>query len=138
MLNQNRVYFDTNIFIYLVEGIEKYQTLSNHFLNNSSQVTTSELTLSECLVKPKMNHNKELEDFYIQMIFYNSLVESIPINRDILVKSSEVRAKYGIKHFDAIHIATAIQSGCSSIVTNDKQFKSIEEIDVLYLDDFLD
>ena len=137
MLKKNKVYFDTNIFVYLVEGIEIYQSLSRYFLNRNSEIITSELTISECLVKPKMSNNKELEDLYIQIIFYNSLVESIAVSKEILIKSAEVRSKYKIKPFDAIHIATAIQSGCSSIFTNDKQFKVIEGIEVVYLSDFL-
>lgn len=137
----NYIYFDTNIFVYFIEGVSKYQSLSSHFFDSicslDSQVITSDLTICECLVQPKISNNKELEDFYIKMIFYNTSVRSIPISKEILIKSAEVRAKYRIKAFDAIHIATAIVSGCSSIVTNDKQFKMIEELKILYLDDFL-
>ncbi len=135
------LYFDTNVFIYVFEGVEKYQSLAGDFFNvlkgRNHQIVTSTLTIVECLVKPKKDKNQDLENVYMQAILFNSYVQCQQISTEILIKSSEIRADYQVKLFDTIHIATAIQSGCSSIVTNDRQFKSIQEVGVLYLDDFL-
>ncbi len=137
----NLLYFDTNIFIYAIEEVGKYENLANQFLEyldtGVNGMITSSLTLAECLVKPKRDKDKKLEEIYMQAILFNSYIQCKPINTEILIKSSEIRAEHQIKLFDAIHIATAIQSGCSSIVTNDKQFKVIEGLEILYLEDFL-
>ncbi len=137
----DKIYFDTNIFIYVIEEIEInefsiYQFFSS-LLKDGHQIITSELTISECLVQPKKLNDQVLEEIYLNFLVDNENVLLVKPNMGIWILASEIKAKYSFKLPDAIHIATAIQSGCSSIVTNDRQFKSIEEIDVLYLDDFL-
>ena len=57
------VYFDTNIFIYAIDGYEEYQALLQNIFEyiskNKMLVITSELTLAECLVKPMKDNNQE-------------------------------------------------------------------------------
>jgi len=51
-----KAYFDTNLFIYLIEKYPvhemKVTELLQHLDAIGSQIMTSELTLAECLVKP--------------------------------------------------------------------------------------
>ena len=62
-------------------------------------------------------------------------VEVIPADKNIALKAAEIRAKYkGFKPLDAIHLATAILSGCSSFITNDKQLRQSEEIPVFTME----
>ena len=45
-------------------------------------------------------------------------------------------SKYkGIKGMDSIHLATAIVYGCDVFLTNDKQLKQVQEINVLLVDE---
>lgn len=52
----SRVYFDTNCFIYVVEGIERYRAVLEPLMNAvaAGEITgvTGEITLAEVLVKP--------------------------------------------------------------------------------------
>jgi len=44
--------------------------------------------------------------------------------------------KLNLKLIDSIHYFSAINTGCRYFITNDTQFKSTPEMQVLYLSDF--
>ena len=58
----------------------------------------------------------------------------VDVNREISIKAAELRASYYKKNkcelsfLDCIHIASAILTKCSKIVTGDKEFLRIKEI----------
>lgn len=49
----------------------------------------------------------------------------IPLTIDISIAAARLRAIHGLRTPDAIHIATALESKSSGIITNDKDFKKI-------------
>jgi predicted nucleic acid-binding protein len=58
------------------------------------------------------------------------------INRPIADLTSTIRAKYpSIKNFDALQIATAVDSNCSVFLTNDKKLKVVEELSISLIED---
>jgi len=60
-------------------------------------------------------------------------------NRDIARKTAQIRAAYNLRPADALHIATAINSGGTAWICNDKQLRRLSDIlDVFILDDFLE
>lgn len=60
VITGSRVYLDTNIFIYAVEGYPKFQpelnVLFEAFDDGTLKAITSELTLAEVLVKPLIDN----------------------------------------------------------------------------------
>jgi predicted nucleic acid-binding protein len=135
-----RIYLDANVFIYLLEGYPAYvQVLTELFsLIDSSelQAVTSELTLAETLVKPKMDDNTDLQQAYQDMFLTTSLLEVVPISTEILIEAATLRAKNRqIKLPDAIHAATAYVNQCQAFITNDKSLKGIPDIKVIMLSD---
>jgi predicted nucleic acid-binding protein len=91
------------------------------------------LTVAEYSVKPKiLKDTKAIDDFKDFLNALGCSIEAIDLN--IAEFSAEIRAKYThIKAFDAIQIATAILSGCTKFVTNDKQLKQIEELEIVII-----
>lgn len=55
-ISGSRIYLDTNIFIYAIEGYPEYQSiltsLFSLFDEGTYSAVTSELTLAEVLIKP--------------------------------------------------------------------------------------
>ena len=100
------------------------------------EVITSELTLLETLVLPIRKKNDVLIDTYNDL-FANSQIKLIPIDTLILKKATELRAHQNFKTPDAIHAATAINSGCDYLIANDNGFRRLENIEVIILGDFL-
>jgi predicted nucleic acid-binding protein len=65
LIKGERVYFDTNIWIYAFEGFSEYKVHISRLFSNIDEglfrAVTSELTLAEILVKPLLEKNIELQ-----------------------------------------------------------------------------
>src|SRR4051794_32699999 len=81
-------------------------------------VVTSEVTLLEVLVKPLQVGNAELADLFRNVLLASTL-RCLPISLSILEAAASLRAAHRLKAPDAIHAATAIQSGAILFLTND-------------------
>jgi predicted nucleic acid-binding protein len=122
-----RVYFDTNVFIYLVEGYVDFET-SLHDIRDSihhqeAEIFTSELTLSEVLVVPFRSNNTEFVNIYRQFIEDSGAFNLIPTTREAYIRASLFRAQMRLKMADAIHVATAVECGSDIFVSNDTGLK---------------
>ena len=121
------VYFDTNVFIYIIDGYEEYQELLSNLLHyiakNKILVITSELTLAKCLVKPIKDGNQKAIEQFKKHIQTSDFLKVKPVSREILINSASIRNQLGLKLPDAIHMATAINQDCKTFVTNDQKLR---------------
>ncbi|MER0239140.1 type II toxin-antitoxin system VapC family toxin [Fulvimarina sp. MAC8] len=138
-MSKRRLYLHTNIFIAGVEQAgPRAIRLFDPIAAGSVKVVTSEITLSETLVKPLELLREEVALIYTRFFADDTGVESIPVSRSILLRSAEIRARAGGKLPDAIHVATAPDSGCEIVVSNDRKMPlldplrrmALEELDV--------
>ncbi|MDQ7025024.1 MAG: PIN domain-containing protein [Anaerolineae bacterium] len=98
-------------------------------------VITASLTLTEVLMKPIQAKNRRLQREYRDLLLNTKNVSTIAIDTIIATKAAELRAKYNLKTPDALHVASAIVSGCDAFLTNDDGIKRVTEITILILDD---
>jgi predicted nucleic acid-binding protein len=118
------VYLDTNIFIMAYEANDKFSELLSEIFakvdgQNNARFATSELTLSELLVRP-IRENDEAVRQYEDLIAPSDWLNVFPAGKSILIAAAALRAKNSnLKLPDAIHVATAIHAKCSHILTND-------------------
>jgi predicted nucleic acid-binding protein len=126
-IKDRRVYFDTNVFIYLVEGYAAFQTslseIRESLLHQEAEIFTSELTLCEVLVVPFRSNNIEVVNTYRQLIEESGAFTLLPTKRETYIRASLIRAQMGLKMADAIHMATAVEYGCEVFVSNDTSLK---------------
>lgn len=124
-----RVYLDTNIIIYIVEGFPAYldqmQALMAAVNTGEVVAVTSELTLAETLVKPLKDHQPALQQAYKFILTSTPTLEVTLVSRGILEDAAQLRADSKLQLPDAIHLATALQYQCDSFLTNDIAFKSL-------------
>lgn len=122
------IYFDTNVFIYAIEGHEShYQWLAELFeyiASKQMMVITSDLTLAECLVKPIKDNNEAAIEGFKHYLQSSESMQMCQITREILVRSAQVRSELNLKLPDAIHMATAIEHACQVFVSHDKKLKA--------------
>jgi predicted nucleic acid-binding protein len=137
LIKGDRVYLDANIWIYASEGVSDYsQSLSALFEAVDAgllKLVTSELSLAEILVRPIKEGNVLEQETYTEAITSTDGSTSIPINREILIRAAGIRANTKLKLPDAIHAATAINAGCTTFLTNDKQFRTVQDLYVLLI-----
>ncbi len=138
----NRIYLDTNVFIYALEGYSLYAgelaVLFAGIDEGTIQAVTSQLTLAETLVKPLMMGDLGRQALYEQAIRSRAALHVADIDRDILVEAARLRATTGLKLPDAVHAATARRANCTVIVTNDARFRVVSGIDVVLLSEVID
>ncbi len=128
-LQQKITYFDTSIFVYSVENNQEFGSICQELMlgleNNQLNAITSELTLSEALVFPFRNAHLETQRKYQEIIETSGSLLVVPIVRHILIRAAELRAgQPSLKTPDAIHLATALETGCEVFLTNDTRIKS--------------
>ena len=137
-----RVYFDANIIIYLIEGFPLYQKLINDvqlILENDDFVAyTSELSICESLIKPFKVKADNTASLFRTFLEESGCFSMIAIDRDILIKSAHIAASTAMKTPDAIHIATAMASGCDLFLSNDKNIRMPESLEKILPADYLD
>lgn len=132
-----RVYLDTNIIIYAVEGYEAHAARIKFLLQGMTEGTvtavTSDLGLAEVLVKPKRDRNQKLEEVYRQFLLPTESFRNIAVSREILEAAAGIRANSALKLPDAIHFASAIDQDCDSFLTNDERFAGMTGLKVVLL-----
>ena len=133
------VYVDTSTVIYRVEGLEPFATASlpawDALQEGSCRVLTSDLTLLEVLVRPLRDGNARLVELHRKILTETEGLESIGIVRDILEMAAGLRAGHRLKTPDSIHAATAIHSGATLFLTNDRDFTKIPGLNVAIIGD---
>jgi predicted nucleic acid-binding protein len=120
----SRIFFDTNLFIYLledggdrgkrvVEMVERISERRDHLL-------TSTLTLAEVLVKPLAVGDLAWADKY-EKLFNTPGVSLLPFDRGAARIYAEIRRDKSVKPPDAIQLACAAHAGCDLFITNDER-----------------
>ncbi|MFQ6064322.1 MAG: type II toxin-antitoxin system VapC family toxin [Candidatus Bathyarchaeia archaeon] len=128
---------DTVAFIYHLEENHMYLPFTNVLFemveNGIIKGVTSVITVMEILVKPKKERNEQaIQEYkFILQTFPNLKIK--PIDFHTAEKAAELRAKYGIKPPNAIHLAAALTERANAFVTNDEKLKQVEEIETIVM-----
>ena len=119
----SRIFWDTNIFIYLLEGSgewsDKAAQLRARMLARGDQLITSTFTLAEVLVKPLENGNTELCNRYEEAILATALVQAFDISA--AKTYAMLRRDRALRPPDAIQLACAAAAGTDLFITNDRR-----------------
>ncbi len=129
-LRGKRVYFDANIFIYLLEGHREFWSqifiIEQLLLNGHMEVVTSDLTYTEILPLPaRMGDERAMQ----RIVTYLSAFETLPITREITIHAGILRGETGMKSPDALHVAAALHGQCQTLITNDAGLKTPKQLD---------
>ena len=123
-----RVYLDSAPIIYIVENIAPYTAQLRQRLSESETVQVcSDLTRLECRVKPVKDGNQALVTAF-ERYLSEIVSEVVPLSRGVIDYATDLRAHYGFKTPDAIHLAAAVLSGCDVFLTNDQRLRRCTEI----------
>ena len=134
------VYLDTNGFIYSVERIEPYRALLEPMWQQARArafaIVSNEIIVLETLVKP-LREGDMVVEMLLRSLFDASEVTLVPATRSLWEDAARPRAETGLKTPDALHAATALRAGCALFITNDTDFRRVQELPIVVLDDLL-
>lgn len=141
LLKGNRIYLDTNIWIYALEDVAEYResltALFEAARERSLMIITSELMLAKTLVTSVKAGDTAKQKAYTEAITATNSTNAVPVSRSILLEAARIRGSTKLKLPDAIHAATAIASECTTFLTNDKQFRTVEGLHTLLMSQIL-
>jgi len=123
-------YLDACCFIYMTEGVPDWRSAVAGRLGAlpaSTGLMTSRISRLECRSKPMRG-----QDFAL-LARYDALFATIRIaevTAAAIERATELRARYGFRAPDAIHLATAIEDGAHVFLTGDAALARCADIAV--------
>jgi len=117
----SRVFWDTNLFIYLLEGsgerARRVVSLRERMLARGDQLYTSALTLGEILVKPAEAGDTTLQQEYEQTLSAGAVI--VPFDQPAARAYAVIRRDRNTRPPDAIQLACAVSARVDLFITND-------------------
>ena len=135
-----KVFWDTNLFIYLwedSENTEKVIQLADQYSANGDELCTSTLSLGEILVKPFTDGKLEQVEAYVRLF---QEIEIVPFGQKEAITFARLHSQFpSLKPPDAIQLSCALESGAANFVTNDNRLNSLdlEQMTILSLEEAL-
>lgn len=123
-----RLYLDAAPVIYVVEQVTPFFPVVDARLSATGIVrVASDLTRLECRVKPVREENADLLKDYDDFFAY-AVAEIVALSREVMDRATEIRARYGFKTPDAVHLAAAIVTHCDVFLTNDHRLDRFSDL----------
>jgi uncharacterized protein len=123
----SRVFWDTNVFIYLLEAPDKLgpvaRALRESMMTRGDQLITSAMTLGEILVKPRQLGDLALCRKYEEALKATAVI--VPFDIEAAKRYSEIRQNRGIKAPDAIQLSCAAAAKVDLFITNDNRLQTL-------------
>jgi predicted nucleic acid-binding protein len=135
-----RLYLDSNIVIYYVQGEADHQrqvdALLTEALSRDIELIANEIVVCECLYGAYRLGRSEVEAAYRSLFFESGIITVVPADFRLLNAAARLGAAKRLKLLDASHYCSAIDFGCECLVTNDTKFASSENLRVIQLRDW--
>jgi len=133
---------DTSIFIYHLEANPTYLPLTRQILTQvetgQRRAVTSTITLMELTVHPWRSRRADVARQYETLLVNFPNLRLLDVTRQIARRAAQLRATFNVHPADAVQVASALVSGATLWVSNNKQLTRLAPvIDILLLDDYL-
>jgi predicted nucleic acid-binding protein len=132
---------DTAPLIYYLEEHPTYLPLVDPFFEalarGDLQAVTSTVTLIEVLTQPLRHGNTALATQYRSLLLNNQSIDIGMVSVVVAEEAARLRATHALRTPDAVQLATAIDAGASSFLTNDAHLSAIPNLRVIVLDHVL-
>ena len=112
------IYLDSCLVIYAVEHDPLFGKTIRDAMSRfgQHQFAISSLVKLECLVKPLKSGDVVLQRYFEAALSELTLLE---MSEPVFIIAAQLRARFGLKTPDALHLACAQHHECSALWTND-------------------
>ena len=133
------IFLDTAPFIYFFKQHPDYfpaiEMLFDRLYETDAQVITSIITYIELTTLPARRGKAQLVRKYRDFLTNSENISLFPLDLSIADQAVELRAQHHFKTPDAIQLGTAVACGADYIITNEKEWRRVEEIQVVMVGD---
>ena len=127
------VFLDANVVIYFVERHPVWGGKATARIaavrSNDDDLAVSDLIRMECRVGPLSSGDQALLADYARF-FSRPEVRVLPITAAVCDRAAAIRARYRFKPLDALHLAAAVDAGCSKFLTNDTGLQGFPDTNI--------
>jgi len=124
----SRVYWDSMLFIYLLEAKPGYEKKTKRIyrsmLQREDELCTSVFTFGEVLTGFQ-KQNDEAGIRGVKEFMLSDEVTILPFDLNAADRYSMIRAQARVSQADGIHLATAASAGVDVFMTNDDQLRKL-------------
>lgn len=125
----SRIYWDTMLFIYMLEGNEEFgprvRQIHREMVRRADTLCTSAFTIGEVLTGPqKLRATEAIEQ--VSRYFGSGEVELIPFSSGTAHAYARIRAEHSVLPADAIHLASAAEARSNLFLTNDRKLQRLQ------------
>jgi predicted nucleic acid-binding protein len=136
-LKGQRVYIDTNIFIYFLDGQEPFLSMVYPFLealiNGEVIGYTGDAVIAETMVQPYKLGNIAMIEQFKAFFAQDDFLTILSHDDKAFDLAAKISGTKGMKLVDSLHMATALQAGCGYLITHDKGIKPVDGIRIVQL-----
>ena len=136
-----RIGLDAAPLIYFFEQHQSYHQRMLRIMKKIDQGfmqgVVSTIVLTEILYYPLKLGHTTLAHHYTTLLSTSTSFNMVAVDPIIAYRAAALRTMYALRTPDAIHLATAIEASCDAFLTNDKQLKRVQDIQILLLDDLI-
>lgn len=126
---------DTAPIIYVLEDDERFSKRFRWFFEGVDEgryeCVVSTVTMAEVLVGPIKEVRPDLVNTYRDALTSAPGYEAVELTFDIAQSAAEMRVAYGLKLPDAIQVATALSADCGFLLTADRDFAVVQEVEIV-------
>jgi len=137
-----RLGLDTAVFIYHLEQHPRYFRLTHALLSGVEAgkwtACTSVVTVMELTVRPWQLDQPEVALRYEAALAHFPNLSLIDVTCEVARQAAQLRAAFRLRPADALQAATALVSGVTLWITNDRDLARLSSVlDVLVLEDLV-
>jgi predicted nucleic acid-binding protein len=140
LAGHRRIALDSNVLIYLLETSGPHAEAAARLVDaieaGSNEAVLSTVGLVEILTGPARAGDAAGFELTADVL-RDLLIRVVSLDRATAEDAAWIRGSLGIGLEDAVHLATARNSGATAFVTNDRRLRSIPRLEVVYLDDLV-
>jgi predicted nucleic acid-binding protein len=115
------IYVDSCLVIYLAEDPSRQERIARAMQQETeASFALSPLVKLECLVSPLKQGDLSLERFYLDLF---SRFATLEMTETVYLQGARLRAQFGLRTPDALHLACALHYRCESLWTNDNRLE---------------
>jgi predicted nucleic acid-binding protein len=121
----SRIFWDTNLFVYLLEPKEKFSVMTKELrirmLRRGDQLLTSTMTLGEVLVKATQAGDGDRCRKYERAISLAATI--VPFDISAARHYASIKTSRSVRPPDAVQLACAASVGVDLFITNDNRLQ---------------
>ena len=132
-----KCFADTNIILYTIGQDKRKTELTRYLINTELELMVSTQVINECVnvCLRKFNFNRQKAYNFADQIM--AVTDVVAVDEATVRKSAEIAINHQVSNWDALIIASALLSNCSTLYSEDMQHGQVFSKQLTIINPFL-